>query len=773
MTATANNAASPETLPDESSEMPQTETVKLELVKESAETEKKPETEQAQEKEKKETEPNPLALDILMSKVAEKGRAENPEKVTKEALEEYEKFKNYIQEHELSQSELREKDRLDESTLAVGVKRLAKVDEKIDLANIKIPEKEVVVNAASSILERRDWGNIYNNLKDGDEVINFAVPSDSFFSVKHLNDKVFGENRTDEILIAGRNILQTEFKQALLKEGVAKEIVDNCVLSQDYKNSIFKISAEAMKTFREQGVNVEKMIETVSETVEARMRPVVAYVLDKFSNEEAGKNKQEELKEFADSYKEVGYRLNYGSSPVEKRGEEEQLGYKDIALSTAAAFVDTKMMEVQRLSEELGLSEKFKFSEKKDLSYEDRLKEYLVNFRNLRKELETKSQVEDDKGNVYDIFEKGKDGNGNIFIKGINKDLFGKIRKDAINFTEAGSGEILKLYYRMLNIMDFVKPHTNEEMENGVLAAKLEERGKLIKDLKNSNFTPENADKTVGELLRDEKPTEKEVSEYTSGSEFKKRAQAIGECNIVKIDVRNVGLDQLAEYERLLLDSVNAENQTKEFNESILVASDKVTNILKKFRSRIADVVQWANQAAEGSLVVGKVGGDEMTLALSSEVATDQVLFLLKDVLNDMDARIVVAETKRGDNTDLGKAHDEAMKKVDEGIDKSKVIDDAAKELNSLVSSSQNVGDLVELIKANNLDTILKFKNNQIVADFAVIEGKDVEVIAGNDERGPEDIKTKFNYKEILDKIANLQKSLAQSAQPQEAQKTA
>ncbi len=588
----------------------------------------------------------------------------------------------------------------------------------------------------TSMLNRRDWGEVYTGLKAHDAVINFSVPADKFLAIKHLNDDVFGPSHTDEILIAGRNILQEEFIKALesrLPESSPDEL-KQLVLLQDYKNSVFKVESAMLEKIS----GLTDVIEEVNAKVKEKMDKFVLRKVAEYRNTPEGETKATTLDEFASHFAgeenapegAVGYRLGFGWSTVESKGPEAD--NLDITTSVARSFVMSRAVELNRLVQEF----KLPYAETKaGGDYKTVAKETLQLFSTLARELKAVGSIAAESGEAVPIF----DAAGHF-----NKDLIRDIRKDKFKPGAQAQESFNKivLYYRMLNLMDFIKPHTKEEISGGAVTEKIT-RNKKASELINTEGRIDDPilRQETDRLLRSTEKSER----YTSDSEFNRRATAMETCTLIGIDLLDVGVDQLLHYEELLSEAARAgseEEQLGKFQENILRASDKFTAVFREFREGSAEVVlrhldkniarlkesggqeakirvlegEVSKWRAQTELLTAKVGGDELTLALDSSLVDDELLFDLKSVLKDTGARIVTAKAERANDGDRPAALKEAMQRVERGTEIAKQIEDVLRKLNQ-----KGVGD-----KLRGLDELDKLfvvgDKGKVSADFAVVE---------------------------------------------------
>lgn len=630
------------------------------------------------------------------------------------------------------------------------------VIEKMKLGQEMSPEE---IKTTTSILDRRDWGDVYNNLKAGDVVVNFSVPSDKFLAIKHLNDVVFGPGHVDELLIAGRNILKEQFKRVLKSKLPSLEDaqLDDLVLSQDYKNSLIKIDKATAKKLAESGIKIDDIIAETSAGVDEFMAGKDGYIyelLDQYAQTKEGKAKKDVLHQFLQDFEKIsfGYRLNSGSSEI-RSTDGENASYKDIATSVSESTVLSRIMELDKLADSMGLKD-YKIFDNQEMSYESAVLKSIENFSRLGKEIMSTNILLTQEGEEYKIFEI-KNG-----LRVFNKELLRDVRKDKLHAQDAALFDKITLYYKMLNQMDFVKPHTKEEIEGKKLqdGSTLEEKLSIFKkasaDLKeNGKVVSEEQRKNVARVLR----TSEKSELYTSDSEFKARALAIDDCTILSIDLLDVGVDQLLNYEKLLqeVENLPEEKRLQAFQENVLKASDQLTERLREFRNNVAGLkkVKEAKMAGGADLFLGKVGGDELTLALPSSMVDDELLFAVKSVLPGTGARIVSSKVVRGSEKDRSTEHDEALKKAEAGIDCSKKIEEVVRKLNKGFDQ-RLVTEITSSETDDFLNVLLSAEQNSFVSNFTINEDKNggFKVVAQR-----EGVLAEEAFESVMKKLSKLQ----------------
>jgi len=567
------------------------------------------------------------------------------------------------------------------------------------------------VRAARNMTERRDWGKIYGHLEAGDRVVNFLIPADSYLALKHLNDDLFGPTETDQMLQKGRIILKESFFRHVPKAS------DESVLSQDYKNSIFRIrlTAEQKEEIEKNNIDpreyIQKMVDKVMEEANEKMRIFLLLrgirerrALDLKQTTTADDEKRKKaLEEFISHFDKRasgavdGYRLNCGIAEVKNKAGEGKANPEEVALALAESSLGTRLVEIKRLVEELktkyckdseGECELNKFDIASKGQESSEMAGALIIFQELAREVRDLKEIVTEDGDVYPV----ADEQGNF-----NTELLGNIRKGKIHVSPDNQIKLdkLYLYYRMMNMPDFVKPHTAEEIRGEKKVQTAEGEATLAEYLGKKKDLADGLSKEMSD--EDRKVMEKQMHEilkrseknenYTSDAEFEAEALKIDNCTIISVDLLGVGVKQLSNYEKALR-SIDTKNKSKDeiekaMKQAALLASDALTEDLRNFRNTIAEIVRKKiGPDAADKLVVGKVGGDELVLALDSSMVDNELLFKIKNALEGTDSRIVTSKADRSKHGNRKEAHKEAMKSADAGINKAKDIEEMVKKIN-------------------------------------------------------------------------------------------
>ncbi|MBP6859266.1 MAG: hypothetical protein KBC69_01410 [Candidatus Magasanikbacteria bacterium] len=585
--------------------------------------------------------------------------------------------------------------------------------------------EEFDAGMVAGVLERRKWGKIFTNLEPGDKVLSFLVPGADFLSIKYLNDAIFGPQVTNEIIAQKRTVLETAMK---------KINPDISFLQSDYKTEVIKVPGSLQL---EEGV-----LEKVSEEVDVEMTKFVLATVSRILEHEQDPNRIAVLKKFekdllgVSGEKKNGFKMNYGVATVGEGSLEDLAQNQLLALNQS--------LQTSRMSREVkDGSYGAEYSEAKTVAEVNHIQE-------LRQEIiGSGNTIADVDGNEFVIFEEQQ---GRYAF---NRDLLRDVRKGKFKAENKKLLEKVALYVKKLNILDAVKPFVKEDLS----ATKDEAvaNHELSQIIKNKENVSADKRKMVAELLR---ANEKDA-EYTSNSEFHKRAVAMKDAAYISLDVLDLGVDLLLEYESALqeVEQVDEDKKAEKIKEISLSAGDRTTDKLRDFRKSVAQV--YREFGLGDGLVVGEIGGDELTLAvdisnnsaLQTKDKMDDFLFALKKATNTRVVKTVVSQAEKHINDQVSEqgvieAHLEAIKRAEQGSAIAKDIEEAARKLGRILKKQ---GKLAVESKLDGLSTLFAIKEREgvVEANFVVIEGE-------NDFRIASSNNPQLDYKQVkadLDKI--------------------
>ena len=595
----------------------------------------------------------------------------------------------------------------------------------------------------SHSLERRNWGGILKNLKKGDTVISTLSSTSELLSIKNLNDNIFGPSTTDEIIFMRRELTISKLDFALNSAGVSSSDREHTSLEQNYKFGVFKIPKEHNldvvsifnKICAEVDVEIKELVITLVEKeikqnekrldeLEKKIKGTELSVAEKETIEDEikkAKKKKSNLPIFKTKVDQEGYRMTFGIAKVESDDIQDIIVAANGSLQTARAATFESAQ---------GYGDKF--SDEKMTASIDQINE------TKRKLFEEGNTIIDSDGIEHKIFE------GEVGKLTLNRDLLREIRKNKFA-CEKGQENVLeevKNYVKSLNIFDVVKPFTAEEIpaiEKGIADDNETAEG-IFKNEKNK-FA-----KAADALDRNDKD-----NNFTSQTRFHAESVKIKNCAYLSLDVLDVGVDQLLDYEQLVQEVTDKKIS---FTAASIKAGDNMTKKLREVRQKAFDICNKL-KITKNERMNGLVGGDELTLAIDLDAVDengkkifddgDKVLNkLIHDLKKGTDSRVVktvIAESHRfsSSNNEIErmKEHITALKKAEDGTTQAKEVENELRKLNKFIK--QNPDNMMAEILKNSLE------------NFVVAEVDDHFVI--RTENGPD-----LNLTEILQKFKAIQK---------------
>ena len=624
----------------------------------------------------------------------------------------------------------------------------------------------------TAMIERRNWGKVFGKLQEGDKVVTVLVPGADFLKIKHLNDEIFGYSRTSDILEHRKKLIE---EQLVKDEGNGAEI-----LKTDYQSSTIRIPSKSVPEEYVSALNSKmKNIDTL---MTAFIENVVAEELSKHKDDQAKIEKLNKFRsELSGSAAEgkagrPGYRMTFGIADVEggaMAGRLDALNQSTQAARTVRGVEGSDGAEYG----------------------DDLVDQELDAIKNLRGELQDESITNSD-GISFKLFSKDKKG----FLK-LNRDVLRDVRKDkfkADKNSEKIFGEVTK-YVKKINIIDSVKPFVKEEAEEGgALQKQMKDYSDLTDDFLNltekmpddSPLTDEAKEKKekdaarvrreIGEIIK----TEEKDHNYTSADQFHSKATEIKNCAYLSLDVVDVGVDQLLEFDRLLQEAEiegGGKNDARRelLDEKALEAGDETTRKMREVRANIKKVLGKhglltdveSGKYGEDGIVLGLVGGDEITLAIDTTklkkgLTIEKLMFEIKDATNHGKADVrmiktVAAEATRDNTavdkqsqTELFKDHLKTIKKAEKGAEIAKLVEENVRKLNLLIGKQDSNKKVTEIIKEAGLEKIFKLENGAIKSFIVVMEKEDgFDVKAEGHSVDAEELQGKID--EIRKKLAS------------------
>ncbi len=582
----------------------------------------------------------------------------------------------------------------------------------------------------AGVLERQNWGKIFTGLNKGDKVLSFLVPGADFLSIKNLNDAILGPQITNKVIAEKRRVIEREIK---------KIDTNASILQSDYKIEVVKVSKDS-------GLDGGKL-EEVSLAIDQEMTAFIEKIVDDMMVEETDKDKIKVLEQFKNDLQgksektksKGGFKMNYGLSEVGGDEMEDKL----VSLNHS--------LETSRMARQNPESYGAEYNEKN-------IETELDSIKDLREKIisEHSNKITDNEGNEFEIFIK----KGEKFS--LNPDVLRDVRKDKFKTQDKKILGDIAFYIKKLNILDVIKPFTMDEISE--VGKEIKTAYSLSEKMKNGEGLQKKENKTVVEMLRSE---EKDRA-YTSKSEFNKRAMAMTECAYVSLDVLDLGVDQLLEYESTLqeVDKFSGKEKMNKFNEFSMSAGDLTTEKLRDFRKKVAQV--YKKFGFKDDLIPGEVGGDELALAIDtssmSEEKLDEFLFALKEKTNTRVIKTVVAKSEKSvspdsDRQKLAEAHLQALKRAESGVAIAKDIETAARKLNLLLKRQ---GQEVVKEKIGSLRGLFVLENGQVKSNVVVVEKDGVfkigkfKVANESKEESYDALGYEFDYESISSELSSL-----------------
>ncbi len=625
-------------------------------------------------------------------------------------------------------------------------------------------KKEVL----AGILERKQSGNFFgktkkidetgkeewvSNLKTGDRLVSFLVPGADFLSIKYLNDNIFGPQITNKIIEKKREVLEAEIK---------KFDKNASLIQSDYKTEVVKLSKDSVIDNKKLGditraVDAE-MTKFISEKIvdglvggeRSALEPlIIKREENKFAdsnerklNDEAIKMHESRINKWDQFKRQLlgtdsskgGFRMNYGVAVV--NGEE----------ATDKLLALNQSLQTSRMAREAqDGSYGAEYSEAKNL-------QEIENIKDLRNEIVGGgNKITDLDGNEFVIFLPVPVESA-VTRYSLNRDLLRDVRKGKFKTKNTELLSKISLYVKKLNILDAVKPFISEEI--GAVTSAVDRNQELAEKMKSGELAVEDR-KRVVEILRANEKDEK----YTSAAEFHKRAIEMNDAAYVSLDVLDLGVDLLLEYESALQDieATDESDRARKFNEVSLSAGDETTKKLREFREKVAEV--YRKFGLEDDLVVGDIGGDELTLAvnvgegsvLSKKGKMDEFLFALKEATNTRVIKTVVSRAEKHVGSETSEqskveAHLEAIKRAEDGAAIAKDLEEGARKLTLLLKRE---GKDAVAQKLDGLSKVFMIEGNEVKSNFVIMDNDGGFKIANGDNG-------EFDYNSIkkdLDKI--------------------
>lgn len=515
----------------------------------------------------------------------------------------------------------------------------------------------------ANIIEGRGWNALFRELHEGDRVAVFIVPGGPY-SIKHLNDDIFGPQGADAIIDHQKKILREEM-----------EAHGATPLKQDYKTGIIKL--EAMP---------RKMVDAITVRVNSEMDDFIQKLIASRLNELRAKGEPTEmLEQFRERCQKETYTLSFGLSTV-------GMAYHGTGDNSHVELAVLEGLQASKINQLSGA--------------DAHGREY------------NKQQMFELVDTVAALPEKIITASGNVLMFGsvtyspiftadseygyhINPDVLRALRKGTLvppaeekKLSDRQREVIFNLehYRQLINVLDVVKPYTHEEIAGNpsnaaeqtiFLQSLLDEELGLAATLRDPEWTldRETLQSIARVLKRDQKDTTCTSPAVFHSEALRMEQEDHKRCTYICIDVLDVGIDLLVEYEEAFraIHQTESANQDVEMQNMSMVVGDMMTKRLRAIRANIRTFCEQQLGLAEVPLLVG---GDEVTLALPSDQVTDNFLFGLRAATG---SRVVTAQVRRAPVEtfhvdELRKRHAAALKNAERGVHLAKQIEEALRE---------------------------------------------------------------------------------------------
>ncbi len=492
------------------------------------------------------------------------------------------------------------------------------------------------------MIKERGWFAMFKELKAGDSMAYFSSPGGEF-SVKNLNT-LFGEQVTDSIIDSRKKILN----ELMAESG-------HELLSQDYRSASFKLSktGEALP---------EEDMNAISSALNNRMKEVINSAIDSRLAEDgdADVGKYARMRDLLGSDGE-GYRINFGTSVVDQSQNETD---KSNIIQALAECAQTAQLS-RRLSKDSYGGAYDRENVVNEIKGEHGINE-------LGDKLLDKT-ITDEMGIKYKVFTE-KDGK-----RIMNRDLLRLTRKGQFKpeDSDADTFRMVQQYVRRINLVDLVKPFTAKEAVGGEISARIDRMSKFVEKNEEGKYVLKaDLSQTDREQLSAELKTDQKDGTYDAPEFFHKKASELKDCVYINIDVLDLGVDLLLEYEQLIQEV--GEDETK-LREASIVAGDKITENMRAIRAKALEVFKKYFPDADP---IDRVGGDEIALAIEDK--GDQKVFeeFMLALQNETGTRVVKTvvggserHSKDAKSDELLSDHLTAIKRAENGSEMCKKIE--------------------------------------------------------------------------------------------------
>jgi len=540
-----------------------------------------------------------------------------------------------------------------------------------------------------AMIKDRGWFGLFKELQAGDKMAYFSTPGGTF-SVKNLNS-LFGEQLTDSIIDSRKKALLE------LMAGAGHEM-----LTQDYRSASFKLS--------EAGSSAD--LNRVSERLNEQMVEVISRAIDRRIAEGMDGQKFNRLRHLL---QEQGFRVNFGISEIGETASEKD---KSNIVQSLAECAEMAQLSRHLSGDNYG-QEFDREAVLQEISSDGRKEKRGIN--ELGASLESQTVV-DQAGIVYKVFEME---NGRRVM---NRDLLRLTRKGDL-MPDKNSEDIfaeVQQYVRRINILDLVKPYTAGEVSGGVVARNVETMSGFVeKDDKGKYALREDLSQLERIRLSRELRKDQKDRTYDAPEFFHQEAMQLGDCVYINIDVLDLGVDLLLEYEQLIQEVGEDENKLRE---AALKAGDKITESMRDIRARTLKVFE---EYFPGVKPIDRVGGDEVALAIEDPGDVRKMEKFLLALQSETGTRViktVVGGSERHSNGNDGdgagdhsvREHLTALKRAERGSEMCKKIE-----------KKMRLAELV-LQQVKGISTDDETRLNEELARMEINQFKNIAVVEGD-----------------------------------------
>ncbi len=543
------------------------------------------------------------------------------------------------------------------------------------------------------MVKDRGWFGLFKELQAGDSLAYFSTPGGAF-SVKNLNT-LMGEQLTDSIIDSRKKILNELMASAGYES-----------LTQDYRSAAFKLP-------KKDDADFQKELNIIAADLNERMVEVISSAIDRRIVEGIDEDKFERLRALLHST-DVGFRMNFGISEVGEAKDDSDKSNVVLALAECA-----QMSQLSRhLSNELYGEAYSRDSVIQEISGGRETE----GINELGNRIADRTVV-DQSGIEYKIFtiENGR--------RVMNRDLLRLTRKGDF-VPKEGSEDIfnqISQYVRRINILDLVKPFTSIEASGGTISRRVEKNGKFVEKndkgryVLRADLSELDKKRLAYELKKDQKDATYDAPEF-----FHKEAMQLKDCVYINVDVLDLGVDLLLEYEQLIQEVGDDESK---LTEASLIAGDKITESMRAVREKALKVFE---KYFPGVKPIDRVGGDEIAIALEDTGDAQKMEEFLLALQHETGTRViktVVGSASRhssnewnGDASD--KANDDylcehltALKRAEQGSDMCKKVEKKMRLAELALQQMKNISstDTDRLAEELSRMEISRFKNIAVI----------------------------------------------------------